>query len=102
MSPREPNYTFKALKILRLFLDAPTTKLTGADLMDSTGLASGNLYPLLRQLEGRGILKSRWEDGDPSHLGRPLRRFYRITKQGEKEGRRVLGELGVKFEAEEK
>jgi DNA-binding PadR family transcriptional regulator len=38
----------------------------------------GTLYPLLRRLEGQGLLRSRWRVED----GRP-RRYYRISPQGE-------------------
>lgn len=64
--------------------------------MTVTGLPSGNLYPLLRSFEGTGLLSSRWEEGDPVKLGRPLRRFYKITKRGRLAARKALSELGFK------
>lgn len=39
----------------------------------AAGLSSGTLYPILDRLEGRGWLKSRWEDAIPAELGRQLR-----------------------------
>lgn len=42
-------------------------------------VSEGTLYPLLRRLEGQGLLASRWEVGS----GRP-RRYYRISKAGER------------------
>lgn len=39
----------------------------------------GTLYPLLRRLESRGLLQSRWDVGG----GRP-RRYYRISAKGRK------------------
>ena len=57
----------------------------GFDVMDATGLASGIVYPLLRRLEARGLLRSDWEQGpSPSQLGRPRRRYYRATAAAER------------------
>ena len=41
-------------------------------------IEEGTLYPLLRRLEGQGLLDSEWkiEDGPP-------RRYYKITKDGQ-------------------
>jgi len=41
-------------------------------------VSEGTLYPLLRRLEGAGLLASRWELGE----GRP-RRYYRLSREGE-------------------
>src|SRR6266511_1307412 len=46
------------------------------------------IYPLLRDLEGRGLIKGQWE-----HPDRRTRRFYSITAAGRKEYRRLLDEL---------
>lgn len=42
-------------------------------------IPEGTLYPLLRRLEGQGLLESEWELADET---RP-RRYYRISAQGE-------------------
>src|SRR6516164_850584 len=41
-------------------------------------IEEGTLYPLLRRLEGQGLLRSEWriEDGPP-------RRYYRLSPAGE-------------------
>ena len=44
----------------------------------------GTLYPLLRRLEGHGLLVSEWREEDKRN-----KRFYRISA----EGKRVLKEL---------
>ena len=44
----------------------------------------GTLYPLLRRLEGQGLLVSEWREEDKRN-----KRFYRLSI----EGRRVLKEL---------
>lgn len=63
--------------------------------MDLTGLGSGTLYPLLIKFEKHGLLEGRWEDGDPSALGRPRRKLYSLTAQGVDVTQRVLGELSL-------
>jgi DNA-binding PadR family transcriptional regulator len=46
------------------------------------------IYPLLRELEGRGMIEGRWE-----HPDRRTRRYYSITAAGRREYRRLRGEL---------
>ena len=46
------------------------------------------MYPLLRQLEGRGLIEGRWE-----HPDRRTRRFYAITAEGRREYKRLRTEL---------
>jgi PadR family transcriptional regulator, regulatory protein PadR len=46
------------------------------------------MYPLLRELESRGLIEGRWE-----HPDRRTRRFYAITAAGRKEYRRLREEL---------
>jgi PadR family transcriptional regulator, regulatory protein PadR len=56
----------------------------GFDIMDATGLPSGTVYPILRRLDGEGLLKSAWEDEAQSRKEqRPARRYYEITGAGE-------------------
>ena len=46
------------------------------------------MYPLLRQLEKDGMIEGKWE-----HPDRRTRRFYEITKEGEKEYKRLIDEV---------
>src|ERR671934_957932 len=46
------------------------------------------IYPLLRDLEARGLIEGQWE-----HPDRRTRRFYAITRDGRKEYRRLVAEL---------
>lgn len=46
------------------------------------------MYPLLRELEGRGMIEGRWE-----HPDRRTRRFYSITAAGRAEYERLRGDL---------
>jgi DNA-binding PadR family transcriptional regulator len=55
----------------------------GFDIIDSTGLPSGTVYPALSRLERDGYVRSAWEDESRAHReGRPARRYYRITAPG--------------------
>jgi PadR family transcriptional regulator, regulatory protein PadR len=46
------------------------------------------IYPLLRELEGHGLIKGDWE-----HPDRRTRRYYSITPAGRRERRRLATEL---------
>lgn len=46
------------------------------------------IYPLLRDLEARGLIEGAWE-----HPDRRSRRFYSITASGRREERRLRTEL---------
>jgi PadR family transcriptional regulator len=78
----ELRITTAVAKVLRAFLDDPAAPRYGFDLMRSTGLPSGSLYPILARLERLGWVTSRNEDIDPGAEGRPARRFYRLTRHG--------------------
>ena len=57
----------------------------GFDIMDATGLPSGTVYPILRRLDGEGLLASHWEaDAAAQKEQRPPRRYYAITTAGER------------------
>jgi len=45
------------------------------------------MYPLLRKLEGRGLVDASWE-----HPNRRTRRYYSITSSGRREYRRLKAE----------
>ncbi len=87
----------QSLRVLRVFLDALSedlrAELAGADLMSATHLSSGTLYPILLRFEREGLLESRWEKERPQDLGRPRRRFYRMTKAGAKVAHEALSGL---------
>lgn len=81
--------TTSMLKVLSTFL-ASKNELSGAQIGEITGLASGTLYPILIRLEDQKWLESEWEDANPKDLGRPRRRFYRITGLGARSARREI------------
>jgi len=78
----EPRLTLQGMKVLQAFVDNPSIEISGADIQRLTGLFSGTLYPILLRFENAGWLNSRWEQVEPSKVGRPRRRLYRILSTG--------------------
>ena len=54
-------------------------------------IEEGTLYPLLRRLEGQGLLSSEWDVGTA-----PPRRYYRLSPEGE----RAFAELADAWRAQ--
>ncbi len=81
------------LLVMHLMVRGPSY---GNQLMDriselTEGVLSVNpntMYPLLRQLESRGLIEGRWE-----HPERRSRRYYSLTAEGKKEYRRLRKEV---------
>ena len=84
-------------KVLRVFLDDPSTQCYGLELMKATGLPSGSLYPVLARLERAGWVRSVREEIDPAVEGRPARRYYQLTPDGLASARVELAALAEEF-----
>jgi len=82
--------TLQTQMVLRVILANPTSTFYGLELTRSTTLASGTIHPILARLETAGWLESYWEDVDPNAVGRPRRRFYRLTTDGVEQARSAL------------
>jgi PadR family transcriptional regulator, regulatory protein PadR len=55
----------------------------GFDIIESTGLAGGTVYPALSRLERDGLITSSWEPVESARAeGRPPRRNYVVTRFG--------------------
>lgn len=81
------------LLVLHLMRDEPAygNRLIEAIEKMTDGVISMNpntIYPLLRDMESRGLVKGAWE-----HPDRRTRRFYSITKAGRAEHARLRSEL---------
>lgn len=87
--------SIQTLKVLRPFLADPRKELSGAEIIRASGLASGTVYPIMLRLERTGMLTSKWEEGDPKKLGRPLRRYYKITANAAAQAREALREVSA-------
>jgi len=68
--------------VLKALLDHRSRETYGLEICRATGLASGTVHPIMARLEGLGWLESRWDDVDPAAVGRPRRRYYRLTPDG--------------------
>jgi PadR family transcriptional regulator PadR len=81
------------LLVLHLINERPSY---GNQLMERIGAMTegvlsvnpNTMYPLLRQLEGRGLIEGQWE-----HPERRSRRYYSLTDEGRVEYRRLVGEV---------
>jgi len=78
-------------------MSSPLEELSGADVARIAKLGSGTLYPILFRLDEANWVKSRWEAGDPRLLGRPRRRYYRVTPLGAKSALAAMNELKAAF-----
>ncbi len=81
------------LKVLKLMLEKPREGRSGAEISRALGIGSGTLYPLLARLENADWLRSEWEQVNPSEVGRPRKRFYKLTGQGQTRARKALAEF---------
>jgi PadR family transcriptional regulator, regulatory protein PadR len=81
------------LLVLHLISEGPSY---GNQLMETIGgMTAGvlsvnpnTMYPLLRQLESRGLIEGQWE-----HPERRSRRYYSITEEGQAEYARLVEEV---------
>ena len=86
------------LLVLHLLGQGPSY---GNQLMERVGELTGGLvavnpntmYPLLRTMEGDGLIAGEWE-----HPERRSRRFYRLTDAGEGERALLVSELGPRLD----
>jgi len=87
---RHVRMSLQTLRVLEEFLENPAQELSGAEVHQRCGIASGTLYPILIRLESAGWFLSNWESIDPSSAGRPRRRLYRLTSTGLKRASEVF------------
>jgi PadR family transcriptional regulator PadR len=89
--------TDTTFRVLGALLSSPLDELSGADIARTAKVASGTLYPILFRLEAAKWVESRWEAGDPRLLGRPRRRYYRVTALGERNALAAMNEVKAAF-----
>jgi PadR family transcriptional regulator, regulatory protein PadR len=77
--------------VLQALLDDPTTERHGFALSQYTGIKTGTLYPVLQRLLDARWVSARWEEIDEHEAGRRRRRYYRLTPEGERHARAVIG-----------
>ena len=73
----------------------------GFEIIEATDLPGGTVYPALAKLESDGHLRSSWEDPEIAREeGRPPRRYYEITRSGERALERAIAPLRGLLQAE--
>lgn len=78
-----------ATRMVMAALIAAQGETYGYEVGRATGLPSGSTTPILHRLEAAGYITARWEDGaEPKVLGRPPRRYIRLTEAGKAWARR--------------
>jgi PadR family transcriptional regulator, regulatory protein PadR len=77
-----PKMSVQTQAILAALLQDVTRPQYGLEMAKAAGLPSGTIYPLLARLEREGWVESEPEDIDASSVGRPPRRYYRLTGEG--------------------
>jgi PadR family transcriptional regulator PadR len=83
--------TMAVAQVLAAFLVDPSRPCYGYDLMRRTGVRSGKLYPILARLERAGWLIREREDAPAD--GRPPRRRYRLSPEGNAAARAEVAPL---------
>ena len=81
------------LKLLKFMLENPQEGRSGAQISKATKIGSGTMYPLLQRLELAKWIEGQWENVDPRDVGRPKRRFYKLTPAGRVGAAEALAEL---------
>jgi PadR family transcriptional regulator PadR len=90
-----PRMTGQTLRILEAMLKDPSGDWYGLQLSEAANLKSGTIYPALARLEHYGWLESNWEQIDPTAVGRPKRKLYRLTRDGAATARLLVAEKGL-------
>jgi DNA-binding PadR family transcriptional regulator len=83
----------ETLRVLGAMLEDPMSWHYGLGLSSQAGIAAGTIYPILARLEKADWLESRWEEMSPASEGRPRRRLYRLTGDGERAALEQLDEI---------
>jgi PadR family transcriptional regulator PadR len=92
--PGPARVTGPFLDVLALFYQTMLSdgeELHGWAIMKSTHRAGPTVYGVLDRLEDMGWIAGRWETEHPEP-GKPRRRLYRLTPQGEMAARELLRE----------
>jgi PadR family transcriptional regulator PadR len=93
---RDQRITEQSERIVTLFASVPNIELAGAEIERATKIAKGTIYPALARMQKRGWLSWRWEEIDPRVEGRPRKRLYKITGQGEAAADQIASEAAAR------
>jgi DNA-binding PadR family transcriptional regulator len=82
-------WTIPTTWVIALLAKDVGDQLYGARISQITNLDPGTVQPILARLERIGWAESRFEQVDPRAAGRPRRRYYRLTRKGRDEIKKV-------------
>ncbi|HEU5159201.1 MAG TPA: helix-turn-helix transcriptional regulator [Streptosporangiaceae bacterium] len=88
-----PRMTLQTQMVLRQALVEPDREWYGLEMVQTTGLPTGTVYPIITRLEQAGWITSRWEtpaEHAETEQPRPRRRYYQLTKDGAEAARLAL------------
>jgi PadR family transcriptional regulator, regulatory protein PadR len=91
MPEDKPRLSPQSLALLNVLLERPAEWRYGLELIEALGIKGGTVYPTLARLERFGWLESHREEANPSEMGRPRRRLYRLTGEGQSHAEEALG-----------
>jgi PadR family transcriptional regulator, regulatory protein PadR len=90
--PSKLRHTENVVAIFNTMLERPRKSWYGLELAKQAEIGSATVYAALARLERAGLLEATWENVDPSKVGRPRRRLYKLTGEGSRVGRKVVAE----------
>ena len=92
MGRKERRISPQTAAVLEHFVADPRRRSFGREILLETDIASGSLYPILINLEERGMLRSEWETIDEGLAQRRRRRLYWLDPNGVARARSALDE----------
>jgi PadR family transcriptional regulator PadR len=85
-----PRMTMTTQAVLGALLGADG-EVFGLEIVRTTGLGAGTIYPILQRLQAAGWVIARWESADDAHAaGRPARRYYHLSHTGQARAEHAL------------
>jgi len=76
------NLTYASAVILEEIADGCAY---GFQVIDTTGLPSGTVYPALRRMEAAGLIEASWDHIGAEKSGGPPRKYYSLNEDGRKQ-----------------
>ena len=71
-------------RIFSVFLQNPDKQHTGTEVRALAKAGAGTVFPLLQDMCDKDWVTDEWEIQDPKILGRPRKRFFKLTSLGER------------------
>lgn len=84
--------SLQSLAVVKYMLERPREDVFGLELIEAVQLPAGTIYPILTRLEEAGWIEGEWESMERKDAGRRRRKYYKLTKDGKKDGRKQLKE----------